>query len=83
MAMTNDTEAAEHYMSGGPLTEQQFIERFVSRCLSMCGFTHFDDGMPVADYAADVAKSYYDNPLYREEGPEECADSDMSYWGEE
>ena len=30
-----------------------------------------------------VAASYHSDPLYREEGPEACAESDVSYWGEE
>ncbi|MBN8294585.1 hypothetical protein JI664_21610 [Rhodobacter sp. NTK016B] len=64
------------------LTEALFAERFIAHCLKQCGFTHFDDGSPVADYAAETAKSYFSDPLYREEGPEACADSDMDYWGE-
>lgn len=83
MAMTNDTEAAEHQMSGSQLTELQFISRFAAHCKKMCGFTHFDDGMSVDEYCGDVAKSYYQDPHYRDDGPEACAESDMSYWGEE
>ena len=65
------------------VTEEQFADRFVARCLKQCGFTHFVDGSPVDAYAREVAKSYWSDPLYREDGPEACAESDMDYWGEE
>ena len=80
--MTNDAEAAEHHMTGD-LTEMEFVRRFTDRCLKVCGFTHFEDGMSVDEYCGDVAKSYYDDPDYRADGPEVCAEEDMSYWGEE
>lgn len=65
------------------MTEADFTQRFTKHCLAQCGFTHFDDGVSVEDYCADVAKSYWSDPHYRDDGPEECAESDMSYWGEE
>lgn len=65
------------------LTEEQFITRFVAHCMKQCGFTHFDDGTAVEDYAIDTAKSYWEDPIYRSDGPEACADGDMDYWGEE
>ncbi|WP_417261641.1 hypothetical protein [Celeribacter sp.] len=60
-----------------------FIDRFVAHCIKASGITHFDDGTSVAEYARDVAESCWNEPHYRSEGPEACADSDMSYWGEE
>ena len=80
--MTNDADAAEAHMSG-KMTETEFTKRFTARCLEMSGLTHFDDGMSVEEYCSEVAKSYYQDPQYREDGPELCADSDMSYWGED
>ena len=65
------------------MTEAEFTRRFTARCLAMCGFDAFDDGQSVADYCADVAPSYWSDAHYRDDGPEECADSDMSYWKEE
>lgn len=65
------------------LTETKFTELFTAHCLATCGFTHFDDGSSVNEYCAEVAKSYFADPDYRDEGPEACAESDMSYWGEE
>lgn len=64
------------------ITQSEFVERFTKRMLDRAG-THFDGGDSIAEYAADVAPSYYECKSQREEGPEECADSDMSYWGEE
>jgi hypothetical protein len=63
------------------LTKEEFIERFVNRMVSRAGTT-FDDGEPIEDYARQAAPSYFENEYQREDGPEECADSDMSYWGE-
>lgn len=65
------------------MTLQEFTDRFTAHCLKQCGFTHFDDGMSVADYCNDVAKSYHSDSIYAGDGPEACAESDMSYWGEE
>lgn len=65
------------------MTLEEFTERFCNRCRAMCGFTHFDDGKSVEEYCGEVAKSYYDDQHYRDEGPEACADGDMDYWGEE
>lgn len=64
------------------LTEAVFVERFKAYCLRMCGFTHFDDGVSVAEYCDDVAPSYWADPFQRDCGPESCAESDMDYWGE-
>ena len=65
------------------MTEADFIDRFIAHCLKTCGFTAFDDGTPVATYAAEVATSYFADPDRRAEGPEACADEDMTYWGED
>lgn len=62
-----------------PLDE--FVQRFKARMLSVAG-TKFDDGESIADYADETAPTYWEEKGQREDGPEECADSDMSYWGE-
>ncbi len=64
------------------LTEAAFVERFKAYCLKTCGFTYFDDGDSVAEYCDKVAPSYWADPFQREDGPESCAEADMSYWGE-
>ena len=63
------------------MTKEEFCARFKARMIAVAG-EKLDDGTIVADYADEVALTYYDEPHQREEGPEECADADMSYWGE-
>jgi len=50
--------------------------------LSVAGPT-FDDGDSIADYADDAGPTYWETDWQRAMGPEECADADMSYWGED
>lgn len=69
-------------MNGDEMTKEQFIEAFVARCVSVAGPT-FDDGSSIEVYAREVAPSYWSEDYQREEGPEACADADMSYWGED
>lgn len=61
----------------------EFTRRFTAEAIRLAGFDTFDDGMAVTDYCKDVAASYYQDPLYRDDGPEACAESDVFYWGEE
>jgi hypothetical protein len=60
--------------------KERFCEAFVRHMLSQCPSPVFDDGESVAEYAAEVALTYWDDPDLRDLGPEECADSDISYW---
>ena len=64
------------------IEQAEFIRRFIARMITMAPFAAFDDGTLVADYAAEVASTYWEDPDQRAEGPEECADADMCYWGE-
>lgn len=57
-----------------------FIERFVAHMVKVAGRANFDDGFPIAAYARDTAGSYFDDPNQRKDGPEECAETDISYW---
>jgi hypothetical protein len=59
----------------GALTRDEFCGRFVSQMLSVAGN---EDGL--AEYAAQAAAAAWEDPLMREDGPEECALTDMSYW---
>lgn len=61
---------------------QTFVNRFKARMLGVAG-PNFDDGSSIAEYADEIAPSYFGTEWQREMGPEECADADMSYWGEE
>jgi len=70
-----------------PLTRDQFIDRFKAHMVARAGFERFKDedgrdDCTVADYAEEIAASYWEDPDQRAEGPEECADADMSYWGD-
>lgn len=65
------------------MTKEQWIAAYVKHTLETAGFTHFEDGASVEEYAKECAEAAYADQMYREEGPEACADSDMSYWGEE
>jgi hypothetical protein len=68
---------------GASITQDEFIRRFTAEAKRLAGFKTFDDGVQVDDYCKEVARSYFADPLYRDEGPEACAESDVSYWGEE
>jgi hypothetical protein len=61
------------------ISRDEFIERFVKRMIEVAGAT-FADGSSIEEYARDTAGTYFDDPSYREEGPEACAESDMEYW---
>ena len=64
------------------MTQEEFERRFVAHMCGRAGFTHFDDGTTVADYAVAAVGSWWADEGYRSRGPEECAESDMDYWGE-
>lgn len=64
------------------MSEEEFCTRFEAYMLSVAGPT-FLDGSSVAEYARDAGPTYFEDESQREMGPEECADADMSYWGEE
>lgn len=64
-----------------PLTEAEFINRFVDFAVQKVG-TFFADGFSVADYANEVAAIYWADPSQRVDGPEACAESDIEYWGD-
>ncbi|WP_333826902.1 hypothetical protein [Pararhodobacter sp.] len=63
--------------------ETDWIQRYVDYTLKTCGFTHFDDGASVVEYAREMAAIAWADSDYRDDGPEACADGDMEYWGED
>lgn len=67
------------------LGEPEFVRRFTAEMIALVGPTYFDEGDPepqsTADYGSEVGPAYYAEPWQREEGPEECARADYSYWG--
>ncbi|HVI27479.1 hypothetical protein [Hansschlegelia sp.] len=80
-ALVTDAPADESEFLAMP--QQQFCDRFVTRMTAAAGFSHFADGMAVEDYARQTAASYWADECYRRDGPEACAEGDMSYWGED
>lgn len=63
------------------IPKEEFCARFKAHMLKMTG-EKFDDGESIADYADATAPSYWEDAEQRQDGPEECADSDIGYWGE-
>ncbi len=59
----------------------EFVQRFKARMLAVAG-PAFADGDSVAEYAEGVAPTYWDEPDQRADGPEACAEADVSYWEE-
>ena len=65
------------------ITKEEFSARFKARMLAAAfPQSDFDDGGSIAEYADETAPTYWETDWQREEGPEACADADMSYWGE-
>ena len=62
---------------------EDFKARFAAEAKRIAGFEVFDDGTTVDEYCEMISESYYSDPFYRDDGPEACAESDVSYWGEE
>lgn len=74
---------------GSEITEEEFCARFKTKLLAIVGPVYFQDGddgqreeCSTASYADEVAPTYWAEPCQREEGPEECAIADHSYWEE-
>lgn len=63
------------------MTQEEFCAGFNARMIARAGTT-FDDGESIADYADETAPTYFGEAHSRADGPEACADADMSYWGE-
>ena len=65
----------------GLLPREEFRARFKARMLEVAGET-FDDGESIAAYADEVSDSYFEDQHMLDESPEDCAESDISYWGD-
>ena len=75
-------------MTEETLTKAEFIARFTAHMLRCVHpLTHFDadedgPGQSIAAYAEETAASYWDEDWQASQGPEACADCDLSYWEE-
>jgi hypothetical protein len=61
------------------IPEHEFRDRFVKQMLSICPQPPSQE---TKDYADMVWRTYWENEDQRDDGPEECAYSDVSYWEE-
>lgn len=76
------TNAPEHTDTVA-VTQEEWCRRFVTHMLERAApCDRFDDGELILDYAEATALTYWETPWQRDMGPEKCADSDISYWGE-
>ncbi len=63
------------------LSKEDFCSRFKVHMLKLAG-DKFDDGTSIADYADETAPTYFDDQHQAGESPEDCAEADISYWGD-
>lgn len=62
------------------LTESEFCRRFVDHMVKFVGRETLDDGTSVREYATETAPSYFEDQHQDGESPEDCAETDVSYW---
>ena len=62
------------------MQKDEFCTRFIAHMVKMAPFQTFDDGGTVREYAEATAPTYFDDPLFRVDGPEQCAESDITCW---
>lgn len=68
-------------MKSDRLPKDEFCTRFKARMIAVAG-ENFSDGTPIADYADTTAPTYWEDQHKDGDSPEECADGDISCWGE-
>lgn len=64
------------------ITKEEYCRRFIKHMRAAAGFERFDNGTTVEEYAtecADLCWGVWD----KKSSPEEDADADISYWGED
>lgn len=66
------------------MDREAFIDRFVAHMLKAskagCPDGKFTDGSGIEEYAKQTAGTYWDEESQRADGPEDCAEADISYW---
>lgn len=79
-----DQELSDRYearvQENKTMTEREFTDRFVVEMLRLAGRPTFEEGESIEEYARETAPTYFEDMDYREDGPEECAASDVGYW---
>ncbi len=61
------------------LSQEAFCARFKAHLLKIAGDT-FADGESIADYADEIAPTYWAEQHQDGETPEDCAEADMDNW---
>ncbi len=61
------------------ISRDEFIRRFVDRMIAIAGEKD-GEGNSVREYAEMTAPTYWEDLGQRADGPEECAEVDLSYW---
>lgn len=64
------------------MDKEEFIQRFVTKMVSLFPNGAMSDGESIRNYAEAVAPAYFDDELLRVDGPEECAESEASEFGD-
>lgn len=65
-----------------PITLEEFSQRFVDRMVRHSDISEISVGVSVREYAEKAAPAYWIEAREQRVTPEECADEDMSYWGQ-
>lgn len=69
-------------MTNAPImTREEFCARFVAEMMTEAGSYDGSDA-DLRAYAEEAAPTYWAEEWQREEGPEACAQTDVSYWEE-
>lgn len=61
------------------LTKEEFCTRFKTEMIRIA-VPEAGDESAVGQYADEIAPTYFEEDDQREEGPEACAQADISYW---
>ncbi len=65
----------------GEITKGEFCARFIAEMMKALPI--FDGTADeLRSYAEEIAPTYWETEWQREQGPEGCAQADISYWGE-
>lgn len=68
-------------MAEPEITKEEFCARFKARMIAEVMRLGGDiEGIP--EYADKTGPVHWDDVYQRQQGPEACADEDMSYWGD-
>lgn len=82
-AAKSDENWAQFKKDNLAMDKEEFCRRFVAHMITLFPDGKMSDGEPIEHYATATAPAYWDEADLRVEGPEECAESDASEFGDE